>query len=203
MCFGGGSNAGDQARQQQQQQQADITKGLGQINQVFSGFDPQFYQQRAQAYYNYALPYLQQQTQNQQNQQAFGLANRGLSQSTTARDQQAQLASYTGQQQQNIANTGSQQAQDLQSQVGQEQSNLISQLEASANPGATTQQALAAASRFAAPSAFPAIGNLFGNFASIYGANQQANQYNNFARQYLNPYQGYSGIGNSVNLVNK
>lgn len=172
MCFGGSSDAGSAARAQQQAQQAQINQGVAAVNQAFSGFTPGFYQQRQQAYTNYAMPQLQQQYQQNQNNLLYRLANQGLLRSTAGGQLQNTLTQAAQQQQQNIGNQGLQLAQQLQQQVGQQQNTLVNQAIAGASPQAVGTGAIEAASQFSAPSALPPIGNLFSNWASIYNSNQ-------------------------------
>src|ERR1041385_4495980 len=86
--------AGQAAKAEKQRQQA-IDTGLGRINNVFGQFDPQFYQQRAQAYTNFAMPQLGQQYRQTRNQIGFNLANRNLTGSSTAVQQWSDLARST------------------------------------------------------------------------------------------------------------
>ena|SRR5271157_116550 len=192
----GSSNAGDYARQQQQQQQAAIQTGMGQINQAFSGFTPQFYQGVQNAYQNYATPQVYQQYQPMQQQLDYRLANQGLMGSGADQFLHQQLGQQLGQAQQQVGNQALQQSRNLQQQVGQEKSNLISQLNTASDPSSVAQQATSMASQFQSPSAFQPLGQLFGNFANMYLANQNANAYNQFSNQYLSAFNNpgiYSG----------
>lgn len=175
---GSSDAAATQARNQQKQQQADITQATGQINQAFSGFTPQFYQNRAQAYQNYAAPQLNQQYQ-QASQGLYGkLANQGLLNSSAATQEKGALQQSLAQQQQGIANTGISQSQQLQQQVSQEQANLIGQANAASNPLSISGQALNTAAGFSAPSAFQPIGQAFSQFGNTYLGSQLNSTYN-------------------------
>lgn len=172
MCFSS-SNAGDVGRQQQQQQQLLINTGLGQIDTAFQGFTPGFYKARANAYTQAALPQFQQQYQNQLGNLMFRLGNQGLLKSSAGRTLGNALSNYANIQKANIASQGIAASQDLRRQVEQTRSNLVSQLEASADPTSAAQQATSMAASFAAPSPLPAIGNLFSDWANIYGTQRQ------------------------------
>ena len=201
MCFGGGSDAAGQAAALQAQQQAGVTQGLADINQAFAGFTPEFYQQRAQDYTNAALPAFQQQYKQNLGSLIYGLGNQGLIGSSAAKNKANNFNNYANQQQLNIANQGLAAAQNLESNVNQNKSQLISQLEASYNPTATAQQALASASQFSAPSPAPAIGNLFSDWINIYGTGQANNIANQaLANSYLKSGGGDS-LGSSQNIV--
>lgn len=174
MGLGGGSSAGDYAQAQYNQQQSAIQQGLKQIDTTFSGFTPQFFNQRQQDYQNYAIPQLQQQFQQQSQNLGYGLGNQGLLNSSAGSSLTAGLGQQYQAGQQAVANQGQQQAQQLQQQVANTRSSLTGQLEASANPAATAGQAINFASQYSAPSAFSPVGNLFQNWANIYGANSLA-----------------------------
>lgn len=174
MGFGGGGNAGDQAQANYLQQQAEIQKGLGQINNTFAGFTPAFYNQRAQDYTNYAMPQLQQQFQQNQQGLNFNLGQQGLLKSSAGQDLNAKLGQQYRLGQQGIANQGLQQSQQLQQQVANTQGQLIGQLTASANPSSVAGQSINAAANYSAPSAFAPVGNLFSQWGNIYAANSLA-----------------------------
>lgn len=197
--FGGTSNAGTQARQQQQLQQGEVQQATNRINQAFSGFTPQYYQNRAQAYTNFAEPQLMQQYQDTSLGLLDKLGNQGLLNSSAGLQERGALQNQLGLQQQGVANTGIQQAQQLQQQVAGEQSSLIGQANAAADPLSVSQQALGQAANFAAPSAFQPLGNLFQNFANTYLGSQLASTYNpNLYGFYLGggaPQQGFGQTG--------
>lgn len=193
MCFRS-SDAGSQARTLQQQQQKQIEDATSQINTAFQGFNAPFYQQKAQAYEDYAMPQFQEQYQTTANQLGFQLANQGL---TKGSSQAQQLGEALGQeastQKQNIANQGISQAQSLQQQIEQERSGLIGQANAASDPLSIAGQAVGQAAQFSAPSTFGPIGQLFGNFANAYLGKQYASAY---GTQYPYNY----GYGYGANL---
>ena len=171
------SGSTDALQAQQQAQQLAISKGMGQINKAFAGFTPDFYQQRAQAYENYALPQLgQQERQTGQNLEE-SLADRGLSASGAGDTARSALAQDYALQQQGVANTGQQQAQQLQEQVQGQENTLVGELTSSNAPGQVAQQALSTAAGFQTPSLFAPIGQAFTDFGNTYLAQQTANTY--------------------------
>lgn len=187
-CGGGGNNAA-LARMDEEARQGRIQEGLGKINTTFGQFNDGFYNQRAQEYQNYAMPQLYQQMQQANKQGFYGLANRGLQVSGAANQFGSALTREANTQKQGIVDAGIGQAQQLRKDVEGQRSQLISQLQASADPTTAGQQALTAASAYSLPSAFTPIGNLFGNFASLYANNQIGKAYN--PNQYTAQY-GYS-----------
>src|SRR5271157_2565954 len=181
----GSSNAGSLMRQQQQQQMQLQNQAVGQINNAFSGFTPQFYQGIQNAATNYWTPQLYQQYLQNSQGLGYNLANRGLLNSTAAQQGQQQLSGAMNQASNQIGNQAVQASQNLQNQVGQEQANLIGQAESATNPLAKSQGATGAASQFLGPSSFAPLGNMFGQFGNLWLANQ--------AQQAYSPY--YAGTG--------
>ena len=192
MGCGSNNNAATQLRGQQQQQQAYTNSAVNQINQAFSGYTPQFYNNYGQNYMNWALPQLGQQYQQTSQQLGGKLANQGLTNSSAAQNQWNQLQNTNSLNQQGIASTAQQMQNQLQQQVGQEQAGLIGQAQQSTNPMQVAQGATAAAAGFGTPSAFQPLGNLFGNFAQLYLGNQLQNTYGPSTQQLLSSL-GYGG----------
>lgn len=206
MSCGSTSNAGSQLQAQNQAQQQLTNQSVQQINNAFSGFNPQFYQNAQNAYTNWALPQLGQQQRDTQKQMGFSLANSGLTNSGAANTERNALSAQTAQAQQSIANNAVQTSNTLKQQIGQEQANLIGQAQSATSPSTIGQQATAAASGFTAPSSFAPLGQLFNQFGSMYLAGQNANTYNNFSNQYLNAFsnpaiygQNLYGFGSNLN----
>lgn len=174
----GATDTGSQLRAQQQQQQQLTEQAVSNINSAFAGFTPQFYQGATSAYRNWAVPQLQQQYQQTQNQLQAKLANQGLGKSSIAQDLSNQLQTAQQQAQEQIASQGLSQSQQLQQQVAQEKSNLIGQAQSATDPLAVSKQATAAAGSLQLPSSFQPLGNLFQNFSNLYLGQQLANTYN-------------------------
>jgi len=198
MCLGG-SDAADIARQQQQQQQQQYQLGLKQINAAYAPFNQDFYKQRQQAYVDYANPAYTQQYGQTRNQMLYGLANRGLLNSSAGQEQANALAIARNQAQQQIGNTAVQGAQQLQQTVEQQRAQLVGQLAATGDPTAAAQAAVSTAANFQAPSAFAPVGPLFQNFANTYLANQYAQAYSPLL-QYYGAYSqpAYTGTAASI-----
>lgn len=142
-------------------------------SQNFAGYNNDFFNQRARAYEDYALPQLGQQYQTTKNAVNFNLANRGLLGGSVAGKENNDLNLTMGQQKQAIADQGQQQAQSLRSDVQNSKLQAISQLYQTANPAQAQASALADASRFTAPSAFAPLANGFSNLVNQYTMNQQ------------------------------
>jgi len=169
-------NYANEAKKAERKRQEAIKTGTSDINSAFSGFDPSFYQQRAQAYQNYALPQLSQQYQQNRDQVGYNLANRGLLQSGAAGKQWSDLARTNAQAQQGIADSGIAQAQALQRQVEDARNQQLGFLNQSADPAAARQGAIATAASFQQPSVFAPIANEFQGLAQQYYLSQLINQ---------------------------
>lgn len=143
--------------------------------QSYQGFSPNFFNQRANAYTNFALPQLGQQYDQANRALQYGFANQGLNRSTAQQQAQSNLDTTFGTAKQNIVDTGTQQAQGLQQQIEQARENALSQLYQSANPAQAQQTALNTAQQFTAPSVYAPLGNAFSSILSQYALNQAYN----------------------------
>lgn len=146
--------------------------------QTFEGFTPEFYQERAKAYENYALPQLGEQYRQNQNALLYGLENRGLlHESSVADAARRDLERTVGRGKQQIAETGISQANEVKQAVENSRQQAIQQLYQSADPAQAFQSAIANAASLRTPSAFAPISDMFGNIARTYYLNQILNNY--------------------------
>lgn len=181
--MGSHPNYGNQAVQAERQRQDFVNYGGGQIEQAFKGFDPAFYQKRAQDYINYAMPQVADQYRAAKGQVGFGLTNQGLAKSSVANKGYSDLSQQLGAAQRGVVDTGIGQAQDLQKQIEQQKTLLLGQVYQGADPANAIQQSIASAASFATPSVAPAIANTFSNVANQYYQNQMMQMYNQMANQ--------------------
>lgn len=161
-------NYGDQMRKAEQHREGQIRIGQKQIANRFAGFDPAFYANRALQYQQYAMPQVGEQYRQQRAYVAGNLANRGLTRSATAQRMFGSLGEEMGRQSRAVIDEGLRQSQQLQQEVENQRAQITAQLNASADPATATQQAIAAASGFTAPSVFTPIANSFANWANTY-----------------------------------
>lgn len=162
---------------------------------TFGGFQPSFFDQRAQDYINYAMPQLSEQYNVAKNQMGYGLANRGLLGSSAAGTQASQLQRSKDRSARQISDAGTAQAQQLRREVEQARQNALSQLYATADPANAGYSAIQSAAGFMQPTGFPAIGNMFADFANSYYQGQLMNSYRQPAYIYPSQYPGYSAGG--------
>lgn len=147
--------------------------------QDFEGFQPEFFDQRAKDYVNFALPQVSDQYRTNRDAVNFGLANRGLQGSSVEGQANTRLERTAGQARQNVADTGIAQANELKKNVEESRQQDIAQLYQSANPAQGMQSAIANASQLRIPSTFAPLGDLFSNIARQYYTNQALNNYRN------------------------
>ncbi len=168
-AFGGGTpDYAGQAKKAERKRQARITSGMGAIDSAFVGYNPQFYKNRENAYVDFAMPQLAGQYRNTRNQIGFGLANRGLTQSSAAQSQWSNLARTTGEAKQGIAEAGRGQANELQRQVQTARNSLVSQLYQTADPAQAGRAAVDTAASFRTPSTFAPLANAFSGLLNQY-----------------------------------
>lgn len=163
-------------RQQREREQA-ISQGMGAIETSFAGFNPQFYNQVRQNQLGSLMPQFAEQYQNTNKSMVFGLANRGLLDSSAARGQGNALGRQTSLGQIIVGNQAQQAANDMQRSVQSEKGNLVNQLIASQDPALAAQQAVGAAASIQAPSLLAPLGNMFQGWADTYLAKRMANTY--------------------------
>lgn len=199
MGYGGGGNAAELARQQDDERQAKIAQGRQSIDANLSGFNDEFYQQRANDYEGYALPQFNKQARNTRNQLAAALARRGLLKSGAAQQQDADLTNYASQKRAEIGDAALGESNKLRSQVEDQRTQLTNQLITSGDPATASAGALTAASTLKRPNGFGALGNFFSDWVDNYKANQVAQSYD----PSVQPMFSFGGKnnGNSVSYV--
>lgn len=161
--FGGSGDSG--AAAMEAQRQANISAGMTDINNEFSGFTPQFFQQAATNYTDYATPQLMTQFSNTKNNLTGALGRAGLLTSSAGTQENSSLGKELGLQESQITNNAQQQSNQLQGQVATQKSNLVNELESSADPTAINEQAQGAVSQLREPTALQPLGNLFADWS--------------------------------------
>ena len=185
--------------------QAQLQQGTDAVNSAFSDFTHSFYQQAAQDYTNYATPQVDQQYQNTKNNLTYALARNGLTSSGAGVQRNNSLNQQLNTNLSDIANTAQDQSNTLETNVNNQKNQLMSQVEAGAQPGQIATQAAAATSSLRAPTALPAVGNMFSDWSNTYLANMAANTYNPSNANLLNMFGGnggYTGTSGSSAIVN-
>lgn len=189
MGLGGGGDFGASARRDEEQRQARIKVGTGEIDKAFAGFNPQFFQQRANDYYAFANPQLGRQFGQTRDAVMGDLANRGLFRSSARDRAVSNLNTELATQRQGIYDEGQKQAQQLQQNVEGSRANALQLLYQSADPGQAAGMAQRSAASAQAPSMFAPIGNLFSNLANMY-----------YTRKLINTGNQSTGGGSSLSV---
>jgi hypothetical protein len=161
MCVGSGKAAQRAIEAQQQERERLITAGLGEINQAFSGFNPAFYAQAKNATLASLLPRLGDQYANALRSLSYSLANRGLTNSSSASRLGAELGKQYAFGQQDVANQALEAERQLRQEVAQRKATLAQQLQVSTDPTLAAQQAVEIASTIRAPSTVAPLGDFF------------------------------------------
>lgn len=170
-----GSTGDGGAAAQEAARQANITQGMGEIQNQFAGFTPQFFNQAATDYTAAVTPGMMRDYQTTKNNLTYSLARGGLLQSGAAVQRNASLSNQLSQNNSQITNNAQQQSNTLQANVNTQKANLVSQLESSADPSSIATQAAASASQLRAPSAIQPLGNLFSDWSQQYLAGMYGN----------------------------
>ncbi len=180
----GSDRAGAEQRQMEADRLARIEEGKGKIDEAFKGFDDDFYTKRAREYEAFAVPELTNQFDNTQRNLTYSLARSGLLGSGTEAFKGSQLNRELAKQYRGVVDEGRRQSNELRQNVEQQRSNLVSQLQASSDPGGAGALALRTAQSYSQPQSFAPIGNFFGGFVQNYLANANARSYDSSIPQY-------------------
>ena len=197
MCGGGGGGSDDvlefqkeQDRRRQERRekgQQDIRAffdgGVTSDGRRFEGFDEDFFQQRADAFEDFANPQVDNQFQDARLALMEGLANANLFDSTAANTGADQLQRDLDQGRDRVARRGQQEAQNAKQQVQRQRQNLTSLVQSGAAPGDLPLESAAQALDFA--DSFNPVGQLFEGTTRLVGGVQQGRR-NNAIRSRVN-----------------
>lgn len=149
----------------------------GGVTENFEGFQPTFFQKRAQDYINFANPQLAEQYRLNRDAINYGLINRGLNTSSVADQARSRVERTADQGRQQIVDSGLEQSNNLYRDIEAARQENIRQLYQSASPAQGLQSAIASASSFRKPSVFAPLGDLFSGLAKQYYTSQILNNY--------------------------
>jgi hypothetical protein len=133
------------------------------------GFSDAFFDKRAQAYQDFALPQVQQQYGDQQKALTFALARGGNLRSSLASDKNAELDKDFTLQKQAVYDTGRDYANQGRSDMAAQKASAVSMLQASADPDAAYNIAQTSANQLSAMPAFTPLTGVVKNVASGLG----------------------------------
>lgn len=175
MCMGGGDGgAASAARHAEEARQARIQQGTQQINEQFAGFNDGFYDQRKQAYLDYANPQFERQFQDAEGKLVSQLARAGLLNSSVAAQRLNRLRQERDQARDSILSQAMQVANDARRDVESQRSGLIQTLTATADPSASAASAANAAQLLASRPQFSPLGQIFADSTALLATDQIA-----------------------------
>lgn len=167
MCFSTGGSANKMAKQQRADEVARegrVRSGMGSIDQIFSAFNDDFYDRRAGAYRDYAMPEVEHQAQDARRKLIFALSRAGNLDSSSAISRDQELQRTEDRAKIDVANEGMNVANRTRADVEQTRSGVVSQLNATGDSSAASSAALREMQRLQMPQGFSPLGQLFGNF---------------------------------------
>lgn len=133
------------------------------------GFNDAFFDKRAQAYQDFALPQVQQQYGDQQKALTFALARGGNLRSSLSSDKNAELDKDFTLQKQAVIDTGRDYANQGRADMAQQKASAVSMLQATADPDAAYNVAQTSANQLSAMPAFTPLTGVVKNVASGLG----------------------------------
>lgn len=145
--------------------------------QTFQGFQPSFFDKRAQAYVDYAMPQLAQQYKTTRDATTFNLANRGLSDSSVSGQEYSNVDRQLALAKQGVVDTAHGQAQDLLKQVENSRQNAIQTLYNTGSPSQAANSAIGDYYNLQQPSIYGPLANSFSNIVRDYQTNQILNNF--------------------------
>jgi hypothetical protein len=133
------------------------------------GFGDDFFDKRATAYQDFALPQVQQQYADQQKALTFALARGGNIQSSLASDKNAELDKDFALQKQAVYDTGQDYVNQGKSDLAAQKASAVSMLQATADPDAAYNVAQTSANQLSAMPAFTPLNGVVKNVAAGLG----------------------------------
>lgn len=200
---GGSSNAANDAAAMERIRQQNIRDGTARINSIFdggapgatSGFNDQFFDDRRQAYLDYATPQVDRQFGDAQKQLTFSLARGGLLDSSVRGDKVAGLQEAYDLNRQQVGDQALAFETDARNSVEGARSNLIAMLNATGDSQGAANSALAQAQALSQRPAFSPLTQLFTSAAEGFGAKNAADRADFFTRQAGLDGGGGGGVG--------
>ena len=163
--------------------------GVDEKTTTEGGFGEDYYNKRATAYTDYAMPQLQDQYKDQSKQLTYALARGGNLGSSLAASKNADLTKDYALQQQSVYDTGQDYANKARSDVAAQRQNLVSILQASADPDAVATLAQSQAQSMSAMPNFSPLSPVISNVAGSLGTYLQNQQTADAVRKaYGDPY---------------
>jgi len=152
----------ERAKADEAERQAKVDAGLANIEDVFSQYDQDFYDQTSDAYMDYAQPQLEDQYAEGLKQLQYALARGGRFNSSTEVNRKAGAAEDLAFQQQELASKALQAAKGQQQAVADAKEKMIRLNEVNANPDLAASLSNSQAGLLNQPPKFDPLINVFG-----------------------------------------
>ena len=160
--MGGSSDSG--ARKAEEERQKKITEGTNIVNKTFEGFTPEFYQQRQQAFLDWANPQLEDQYSQAQKNLTYALARQyGTLDTSIAADRQAKLAAQRALAESQLASQALDYGTQSREAIENQRNALLAQVQGGADPATAAKLAASQSELLSAPQTYAALGDLFAN----------------------------------------
>ena len=186
MCGGGGSDAAEDSLRYQKEQDAKrerrTKKGMSDVESFFDGgyvdgeyyegFDDQFFDQRADAFEDYANPRATRQFKDAQEGLLYGLADANLLNSSAAVDDFGTLDRELTQARDDVARRGDNFADGAREAVAGQRANLTNLIQSTADPTAIRSQLGSVADVLNTADSYSPVGNFFEGTTRGIGAYQ-------------------------------
>jgi hypothetical protein len=157
-----GGDEAAQARADEQARQAKIRSGTERIDQIFANnFTDKSFDDREQAYLDYALPQVDAQYEDAVKGLTFNLARKGMLDSSTRAEQSADLSTKNADVRRQVGNTALDTASSARADVESARAELIKMLNATGDVEGATNSALTRAQLLTKQPAYSPIGQLF------------------------------------------
>lgn len=141
MAGGGDSGVAKRAERRELDRERRIRDGMSRIEQVFGGFDDNFFGQQRTAQLDYVLPQIRDQYENAQKQLIYTLARGGQLNSSVAAQRNARLAREHQLALTRADSIADQTVKQSRGDVERERGDLIAQLQSTADPESAANQA--------------------------------------------------------------
>jgi len=155
----------ERIRQAEIRRQENITAGAGEISSLFSQFNDDFYNKRAQNYLDYSLPQLDREYQDEQRSLIAQLARSGNLNSSLRGDLTGRLQGQYNTRKMGLQDTANKYAADARSQVEDARASLLQSNAQLADPGSIRTMAQARASGVAVDPRYESLGDMISSLS--------------------------------------
>lgn len=178
MCFSSGGDSGaGAARADQQARQVKLDAGRASVDQTFSKFDDNFYNDRKQAYLDYQQPQLDDQYTAAQKNLVFALSRKGNLDSSVAADQFGGLGKEYARNSDAVQAGATDFSNQARKDVETNRSDVLSQLSATENADAASADAIARARAITQQPSITPLGMMFQNLTGLAADRASASAY--------------------------